>query len=588
MFDAGKNVIPNTNGLTQSGLGSDYNNSPKLKFDDTDDALILHFDERPGTLSFDVKGNTFSGGTFSVQTSEDGVNYTDLKNYTNPKLSDTTLSEEFNNLDANVRYIRWLYKARVNGNVALGNIVLEEYKDPQPYTVTITDNEHADVTVSSNDTEIESGGQVFAPSEVLVSVSVSKGYELESLTVTKENGREVDLTEGENDNTWTFIMPNSNVTVACTVKEFVEPTDEEWVLTDLADLTAGDIFVIVGDNGATYAMSNDNGASSAPTAVAVTVSDDKIISSVADNIKWSVSGNATDGYSFYPNGNVENWLYTFSNNNGLRVGTGDDKVFTIEEDFLYNVGQQRYIGIYNSQDWRSYTSINNNIKGQTFAFYKRVVPQFTFTINAAATDGTSCYATISALGEGNWKIVGNVEVSTVVVENNVLTYPKVFTDGELIPGNGAFLVKGAAGEYTFDKAKSTKTIDLGDNMLMSTGEGNFLTRAPEGDSNTPYLFYKLARNGSDAENSIGFYFGAANGAAFTYGKGHQAYLAVPNPTGGTGVQSFAFDGTGTGINYIVTVPSNENEVYTLSGMRVNSDRLQKGIYIVNGKKVVIK
>ena len=86
---------------------------------------------------------------------------------------------------------------------------------------------------------------------------------------------------------------------------------------------------------------------------------------------------------------------------------------------------------------------------------------------------------------------------------------------------------------------------------------------------------------------MGFYFGADNGAAFTYKKGHQAYLAVPNPTGSTPVQSFSFDGT-NGINDIVTTAESNNEVYTLSGMRVNSNQPTKGLYIVNGKKMVIK
>jgi len=29
----------------------------------------------------------------------------------------------------------------------------------------------------------------------------------------------------------------------------------------------------------------------------------------------------------------------------------------------------RYIGVYNKADWRCYTSINNNIKDQTFTYF---------------------------------------------------------------------------------------------------------------------------------------------------------------------------------------------------------------------------
>ena len=152
---------------------------------------------------------------------------------------------------------------------------------------------------------------------------------------------------------------------------------EEWVKTDLAALKSSDVFVIVGNNGANYAMTNDKGTSSAPLISAVTVSNDKITSTVADNIKWTISGDATDGYTFYPNGSASTWLYCTNSNNGVRVGTNDNNTFTISsEGYLYHTGTSRYVGIYSANnvatDWRCYTSINQNITGQTFAFFKKV------------------------------------------------------------------------------------------------------------------------------------------------------------------------------------------------------------------------
>lgn len=155
------------------------------------------------------------------------------------------------------------------------------------------------------------------------------------------------------------------------------PSGDEWVLTDLADLTADDIFVIVGDNGDTYAMPVDGGGQSgAPVAVAVTVVEGTLSGEPAANLQWNISGNATDGYTFYPNGTTETWLYCRNDNNGVRVGTNDNKVFTIEDGYLKNTATSRYIGIYQSQDWRCYTLTNDgfptNIANQTFAFYKKV------------------------------------------------------------------------------------------------------------------------------------------------------------------------------------------------------------------------
>ena len=126
-FNGGRDDIEGTDGLTQEGLGSDYNatSNPttQLKFDGTGDWMLLHFNEAPGTLTFDIKGNSFSGGTFTVQTSEDGETYEDLAAYTELGGAET---KTFDNLDENVRYIKWIYTEKSSGNVGLGNIYLYE------------------------------------------------------------------------------------------------------------------------------------------------------------------------------------------------------------------------------------------------------------------------------------------------------------------------------------------------------------------------------------------------------------------------------------------------------------------------------
>ena len=200
-------------------------------------------------------------------------------------------------------------------------------------------------------------------------------------------------------------------------------SDEQWVLANLADLTESDVFVIVGNNGSHYAMANNGGTNNAPTAVAVTVENDAITSTVAANIQWTISGDATDGYTFYPNGSTTTWLYCYNNNNGLRVGTGEDNTFVMNSNYLYNSGQGRYIGIYQSSNWRCYTTINNNIAGQTFAFYKKVtggvLPPSIIAENVSiqynATSGAITYTiengvdggSMNAATTSNWLTLGN-------------------------------------------------------------------------------------------------------------------------------------------------------------------------------------
>ena len=155
------------------------------------------------------------------------------------------------------------------------------------------------------------------------------------------------------------------------------PMDESWVETTLTSLSTSDIFVIVGETseGETFAMSNNNGTNSAPSAVSVTIADGKITSEVASNIKWNISGNATSGYVFYPNGSTDTWLYCIGDNNGVRVGTNKDKTFTISSNYLYHSTTKRYVGVYNGTDWRCYTSNTGNIKDQSFSYYKRVLTE---------------------------------------------------------------------------------------------------------------------------------------------------------------------------------------------------------------------
>ena len=125
-YNSGYSNIASTTGLTQSGIDkSDYvTTNTKLKFNDTEDYLILKFAGVPNVLSFNIKGNGFSGGTFKVQYSDDGSSYTDLEVY--DELGASELEESFNNIPASARYIKWIYTKKSSGNVGLGNISLNE------------------------------------------------------------------------------------------------------------------------------------------------------------------------------------------------------------------------------------------------------------------------------------------------------------------------------------------------------------------------------------------------------------------------------------------------------------------------------
>lgn len=172
--------------------------------------------------------------------------------------------------------------------------------------------------------------------------------------------------DGTTDEAPTFVtsatMGNSDVTyyaVFATIEG-----ESGWSETALANITSTDIFVF--SNGS-YAMSNNNGTGSAPAAVSITVSEGKITSEVAGNLKWNVSGNATDGYTFYPNETTETWLYcnttaSSSSNNNIRVGTGDRKIWKFDNNnylVTNDNSTKRYLSIYDDSDFRGYVNTSN-------------------------------------------------------------------------------------------------------------------------------------------------------------------------------------------------------------------------------------
>jgi len=140
-----------------------------------------------------------------------------------------------------------------------------------------------------------------------------------------------------------------------------------YAKTAYAAIKTGDVVIITMQKGdKVYAASNDKGTTAAPTAVAVTVAADAITTD-ATNIIWTVAKDG-DNITFKAGDNA---LYCTNSNNGMRVGSGESNVFSIDgtSGYLYNNGTSRYIGVYNDADWRCYSSVNANIKDQTLAFF---------------------------------------------------------------------------------------------------------------------------------------------------------------------------------------------------------------------------
>ena len=99
-------------------------------------------------------------------------------------------------------------------------------------------------------------------------------------------------------------------------------------------------------------------------------------------------------------------------------------------------------------------------------------------------------------------------------------------------------------------------------------------------------YYKLTKKASE-DKPLGFYWGAEDGAAFTMTKSSSAYLALPQGISAAAGLLFDEAGEATGIQLTPAGETAAPAVYNLQGVRV-SGKLAKGLYIVNGKKVLVK
>ena len=152
-----------------------------------------------------------------------------------------------------------------------------------------------------------------------------------------------------------------------------------------------------------------------------------------------------------------------------------------------------------------------------------------------------------------------------------------------LPANTGVVVKADEGKYTFVQSPSTPA-DIEKGLLKGTLAREQITKEADME------YYIL----SDEYEPVGFYI-AGNGAKNDYfwNDANKAYLVISKEMaqGSTGFR-FNIDGT-TGVEEVKTEngtngrsESKVKAVYDLQGRKVENP--SKGIYIINGKKVIVK
>ena len=161
------------------------------------------------------------------------------------------------------------------------------------------------------------------------------------------------------------------------------------------------------------------------------------------------------------------------------------------------------------------------------------------------------------------------------IDGNTLTKSVEYVAGDIVPANTAVVVKGAKGSYNYYNTEEAATKTIEKNLLKG------VTTDTRFEATSGVKRYILTR----ADDGILAFYRTNSGTINV--KANRAYLEVPTAMA---VASFSLEGSATGINNVVTTAAKQG-IYTISGVRLNATttkELPAGIYIVDGKKVIVK
>ena len=450
----------------------------------------------------------------------------------------------------------------------------------ESYTVETNGN----ITVSATTNSTSAIVYSISPADENVSINAETG----KIVVGAKTGTyTITATVAENEN---FTSASANYVLTVTAPappsyNVAAPTYYKKI-TSTDELAAGGTYLIVceDENCAIGSISDKKGQ---PTPITYTANNEKginIISDIAQAAEYLLEKNSDGSFSLK---NGTNYLKTNKADlSNISTVTDNYAKWTVSfnngnVELVCKASETRQI-IYRAEEYntfKNYVTENAATEGyKKVQLYQKVTDLAISTL----TNGYATFVTdvpyVMPKGACGYAV-------TVAPHVGVITKTEAYKEGQPVPAQTALLIGGAPGTnyYPAVLKEDVAATYSGENYM----EGR---RTAEGYTNTQkgvaVFYYKLALNSA---SKPGFYYGAADGAAFQLTKPTTAFLAVPKSITPVNGYLIDFDGEETGISTIAPTNGNANgAIYNLNGIRMTQTlrSLPKGVYIVNGKKVI--
>lgn len=423
------------------------------------------------------------------------------------------------------------------------------------YTLTVDNNiDGGDVSVVGFIASAVEG------TEITLTASPTTGYAFSAWNVHKEGDMETKVTVSNN----TFIMPAYNVVVSATFKEAFTYT----LVTDANQMVSGKHYIIVGKNANTIkAMGDQNNNNRA--AVDVTESN-SIIAETTGVCEFVICGPDANGYySIYDEATAKYLYAVSSSNNYLKVHETNDAEgkwkIEIDNTGIATVKAQGS----NTRNWMRFNSASTLFScygsGQDNIYLYVKDGDNPITTTASVKLNAYGYATFASTSALDFLDAEKADYSAWQITKISDTAIKFSQITSMVKAGTGILLKG-----TPDATINLNLLPAGGNNISSTNKLEGVTEAKTINANE---YYALSGN----------QFVKVKAGNVPAGKALLPASAIPSSARQL---TIVFDDETTGISAIESGQWIMDNVYDLQGRRVMKPT--KGLYIVNGKKVVIK